>query len=82
MICILAISKVSRFYLASVAEQAHLNFTCLKIPKNMFSHDVAQMMYTLIRMLLQEHPLFAQTYLSKNLGSYEPHHEKTCHRGL
>ena len=46
MICILAISRVSRFYLASVAEQAGLNFTWSKIPEDMFSRDVAQMIPT------------------------------------
>ena len=43
MICILAISKVSRFLLASVAEQAGLNLTHSKIPKDKFSLDVAHM---------------------------------------
>ena len=43
MICILALSKVSRFYLASVAEQAGLNHTWSKIPEDTFSRDVAQM---------------------------------------
>ena len=38
MICILAISKVS----VSVAEQAGLNVTWLKIPEDMFSRNVAQ----------------------------------------
>ena len=41
MICLLAISKVSRFYLAYVAEQAGLNLTCSNIPEDMFSRDVA-----------------------------------------
>ena len=41
MICILAISKVSRFSLASVAEQAGLNLTWSKIPEDTFSRDVA-----------------------------------------
>ena len=43
MICILAtcISKVSRFKLGSVAEQAGLNITWSKIPKDTFLHDVA-----------------------------------------
>ena len=41
MICILAISKVSRFKLASVAEQACLNLTWSKIPEDTFSRDVA-----------------------------------------
>ena len=41
MICILGISKVSRFYLASVAEQAGLNLTCSKIPEDTFSLDAA-----------------------------------------
>ena len=34
VICIFAISKVSRFLLASVAEQADLNVTWSKIPKD------------------------------------------------
>ena len=42
MICILALSKVSRFQLVSVADQAGLNLTWLKIPKGTFSRDVAQ----------------------------------------
>ena len=42
MICILAISKVSRFYVASVAEQAGLNLTRSKIPEDTFSPDVAR----------------------------------------
>ena len=41
MICILAIPKVSRFQLASVAEQTGLNLTCSKIPEDTFSRDVA-----------------------------------------
>ena len=41
MICMLAISKVSRFLLASVAEQAGLNLTWFKIPVDTFSHNVA-----------------------------------------
>ena len=36
MICILAIPKVSRIYLASVAEQAGLNVTWSKIPEDTF----------------------------------------------
>ena len=32
MVCILTLSKVSRFYLVSVAEQAGLNLTWSKIP--------------------------------------------------
>ena len=42
MICILALSKVSRFYLVSVAEQAGLNLTWSKISEGTFSRDVAQ----------------------------------------
>ena len=45
MICILAISKSSRFKLASVAEQAGLNLTWSKIPEDTFSHDVAHIVY-------------------------------------
>ena len=43
MICILAISKRSRFQSASVAEQASLNLTQPKIPEDTFSRDVAQL---------------------------------------
>ena len=41
MICILAILKVSRFYLASVAEQVSFNLTWSKISEDTFSRDVA-----------------------------------------
>ena len=41
MICILALSKVSRLYLVSVAERTGLNLTCSKIPEDTFSRDVA-----------------------------------------
>ena len=41
-ICILAISQVSRFWLASVAEQAGLNLTWSKILEDTFLHDAAQ----------------------------------------
>ena len=44
MMCILAVPKVSRFYLASIAEQAGLNLTCSKISEVTFSHDVAQLL--------------------------------------
>ena len=47
MICILAKSKVSRFQLASVAEQAGLNVTWSKIHEDTFSRDVAQMILLL-----------------------------------
>ena len=36
MTCVLALSKVSRFYLVSVAEQAGLNLTGRKSPKTDF----------------------------------------------
>ena len=42
MICILAVSKVGVFLLASVAEQAGLNLTWSKISEDTFSRDVAQ----------------------------------------
>ena len=42
MIYILALSKDSRFLLASVAEQAGLNLTWSKIHEDTFSQDVAQ----------------------------------------
>ena len=45
MICILAIVKVSGFYLASVAEQAGLNLTWLKIADDTFSRDVLQLLH-------------------------------------
>ena len=47
MICILARSKVSRFWLVSVAEQAGLNLTWSKIPEDTFSRDVAQLITAL-----------------------------------
>ena len=43
MIGILAISKVSRFYL--VAERACLNLTWLKIPEDTFPRDVTHVIY-------------------------------------
>ena len=44
MICILAVSKVSRFWLGYAAEQASLNLTWSEIAKDTFSRDVAHMM--------------------------------------
>ena len=52
MICILAIPKVSRFWQASVAEQAGLNLTCWKIAKDTFSRDVAQIMFLSSRVIM------------------------------
>ena len=43
MKCILALSKVSRFYLVFVAEQVGLNLTWSKVAEYTFSRDVAQM---------------------------------------
>ena len=43
MIRILALAKVSRFKLVSVAEQAGLNLTWSKIPEYTFSRDEAHM---------------------------------------
>ena len=44
MMCILAISKVSRIQLASEAEQAGLNLTWSKIFEDTFLRDVAQIL--------------------------------------
>ena len=44
MICILAITKVSRFLLGSVADQAGLNLTWSKNHKNTFLRDVAHLL--------------------------------------
>ena len=63
MICIFAISKVSRYSLVSVAEQAGLNLTWLKIPEDTFSRDVAQMM------LLQTDLLLLRVAISSNIGA-------------
>ena len=41
MICILAISKVWRYYLVSVAVHTGFNLTWSKIPEDTFSRDVA-----------------------------------------
>ena len=46
MMCILAISKVSRFKLVSVAEQAGLNLTWSKISEDTFSRNVAQLFFS------------------------------------
>ena len=45
MICILALSKVSRFYQLSIAEQAGLNLTWSKFPEDTFSRDVVHMIW-------------------------------------
>ena len=45
MLCILALCKVSRFLLVSVAEQAGLSLTWSKIPEDTISRDVAQMVW-------------------------------------
>ena len=45
MMCILALSKVSRLWLVSVAEQAGLNLICRKSPGDTFSRDEAQIDY-------------------------------------
>ena len=42
MMCILAVSKVSRLQLIPVAEQTSLSLTWSKIPEDTFSRDVAQ----------------------------------------
>ena len=43
-VCVLAISKVSRFKLASTGERAGLNLTWSKISKDTFSRDAAQIL--------------------------------------
>ena len=43
VICILAIFKVSRFYLASIAGQPGLNLTCSKISEDTFSRDAVHL---------------------------------------
>ena len=66
MICILALSQVSRFQLVSVAEQAGLNLTWSKMPEDMFLRDVAH-----------NEQCHGKTCLWR---SGEPHHAKTCLR--
>ena len=46
MICILAISKVSRLQLASVAEQAGLGLPRSQTPEDTFSHDEAHLFWS------------------------------------
>ena len=56
MICILAISKVSRFYLATIAEQAGLNLTWSKISEDTFHMKwliLSLLLYDLIMVSLQ-----------------------------
>ena len=65
MICMLALLKVSRFYLASVAEQAGLNLTCSEIPEDTFLRDVAYMM----------NRIYSQSLI--DILTIEPPHDKT-----
>ena len=58
MICILAISNVSRFQLVSVAEHAGLNLTWSKIPKDRFLRDVALLM-SFVYLSIKRRPLKA-----------------------
>ena len=57
MICILAISKVSRFYLTSAAELSGLNLTRSQIPEDTFSRDASHLyvcsLYTWYRNIKQ-----------------------------
>ena len=68
MICILALSKVSRFQLVPVAEQADLNLTWSKILENTFSCDVAHIMIIKLNNLLQS---TGNTFSSKS-GKMQP----------
>ena len=52
MICILALSKVSRCELVSVAEQAGLNLTWSKIPEDTFSRAAARIIFMSYPVLL------------------------------
>ena len=75
MICILALSKVSRFYLFSVAEQAGLNLTWLKIPEDTFLRDMAQMMSKNMSFWFHPTSLFFQkerlaSYISRKLNKF------------
>ena len=62
MICILAISKVSRLQLASVAEHAGWNLAWWKIPEDTFSRDVAQMVFNLPSQVERSPGLFCLDY--------------------
>ena len=69
MTCILAIaiSKISRFYLASVAEQDGLNLTWSKIPDDMFSRGVAHIIMFLWRNT-ENYPLLSPNTLDPIFG--------------
>ena len=60
MICILALSRVSRFYLIIVAVQAGMNFTWSKIPEDTFSRDEAQLHYEKAIYKVKRHFIFKQ----------------------
>ena len=68
MICILALSKVSRFQLVPVAEQAGLNLTWSKILEDTLSRDVAHIMIIKLNNLLQS---TGNTFSSKS-GKMQP----------
>ena len=63
MICILAISKVSRCFLVSVAEQAGLNLTWSKISEDMFSRGVAHIFDLYLFLTLQSFDLGKLRYI-------------------
>ena len=73
MICILAISRVSRFQLASVAEQAGFNHTWSKISGDTFSHDVAQLSLTKKNLMSTRNP---------DSKLYEPRQANLCLRAF
>ena len=52
MICILALSKVSRFQQVSVAEQTGLNLTLSKILEDTFSRDSAHIICSIGALIL------------------------------
>ena len=64
MICILDISKVSRFYLVSIAEQASLNVTWSQIPEDTFWRDTAHLVILgqkLVTSIIVSSQLFTKT---------------------
>ena len=86
MMCILAISKVSRFKLVSVAEQAGLNLTWSKISEDTFSRNVAQLFFSFFFFLVISVPqphlpswsdIIESSIDRKQERVIEPPHDKT-----
>ena len=62
MICVLALSKVSRFSVASVADQAGLKLSWSKIPEDTFLPDVAHILFFKCKVIIGLHCIMMLLY--------------------